>query len=212
MATTTKDGSTDFVAGNYFDKYRSGNPIHQRLMKGFLESAFSLVQLAKPQTVLEAGCGPGDLASNLFRQDDIESGRVRYTGTDVSDGEIRKARLNYPYFEFQEASIYDLPFEDSGFDLVIACEVLEHLASPEFAIAELARVTRRYALVSVPWEPVWRILNVARGKYLKQLGNTPGHLQNFSRSAIRKLLSEQFTIIEERKPIPWSMFLVQLHK
>lgn len=210
MSIQTIETPKDFIAGNYFDKYRSGNPIHQHLMKRFLESAFSLVQLVKPEKVLEVGCGPGDLAANLFRQDDIESGHIKYTGIDISETEIRKARATYPYFEFQEASIYELPFGANNFDLVIACEVLEHLESPETAIAELARVSGRYAIISVPWEPVWRILNIVRGKYVTHLGNTPGHVQNFSRSAIRRLIAQRFTIIEERKPIPWSMFLVQL--
>ena len=209
-ATITPIESTaDFVAGNYFDKYRSGNPIHQRLMSGFLRSAHELVQSANPLDVLEAGCGPGDLAANLFREDAIKSGKISYLGTDVSYEEIDNARLNYPAFEFQEASIYELPFHDNRFDFVIACEVLEHLETPGQAIAELARVTSRYALVSVPWEPVWRILNVMRGKYVARLGNTPGHLQNFSRSAIRAAVSEHFTIVEERRPLPWTMLLLE---
>ncbi|MCA9213524.1 MAG: class I SAM-dependent methyltransferase [Planctomycetales bacterium] len=201
---------SDFVAGNYFDKYRSGNPIHQKLMRGFLNNAFALVQCVRPNEVLEVGCGPGDLASNLFRQSDIESKTLAYIGTDVSPQEIEKAKKNYPYFEFQEASIYELPFDDNRFDLVLACEVLEHLETPQIAVSEIARVTNRYAIVSVPWEPTWRALNMLRGKYLTRFGNTPGHLQNFSRSAIRRLLRTRFKIIAERRPLPWSMFLVEI--
>ena len=209
-ATITQDKIADgFVAGNYFDKYRSDNPVHQWLMRRFLKDARELVSIASPRDVLETGCGPGDLAANLFRKDDIETARVSYLGTDISHEEIANARLSCPHFEFQEASIYELPFDDNRFDLVIACEVLEHLDTPDVAIAELARVTSRFALISVPWEPTWRMLNVVRGKYLFDLGNTPGHLQNFSRSAIRRLLSTHFDILQERKPFPWSMFLVK---
>ena len=207
---TVAPSDTEFVAGNYFDKYRSGNPIHQKLMRGFLESAHELLQMTSATEVLEVGCGPGDLASNLLRESDIRSDKIRYVGTDICPHEIAKAKSNYPYFDFQEASIYELPFAENRFDTVIGCEVLEHLESPQKALDEIARVTTRYALVSVPWEPTWRILNVLRGKYVTALGNTPGHLQNFTRSAIRKLLKSKFHIVAERRPIPWSMFLVEL--
>jgi hypothetical protein len=30
----------------------------------------------------------------------------------------------------------------------------------------------------VPREPIWRIGNMARGRYLGDLGNTPGHIQH----------------------------------
>ena len=47
----------------------------------------------------------------------------------------------------------------------------------------MARVARRWLLVSVPHEPLWRALNVARGAYLRELGNTPGHLNHWTRAA-----------------------------
>src|SRR3712207_8488836 len=46
--------------------------------------------------------------------------------------------------------------------------------SPEHTVAEMARVADGHLLVSVPREPLWRMLNVARGAYVKDLGNTPG--------------------------------------
>ena len=54
---------------------------------------------------------------------------------------------------------------------------------PERALAEMARVARGYLLVSVPREPLWRALNIARGAYVRDLGNTPGHLNHWSRRA-----------------------------
>jgi len=59
----------------------------------------------------------------------------------------------------------------------------------------------------VPREPIWRILNMARGKYWRALGNTPGHLQHWSRSGILGLLAEHFEIVEVRTPLPWTMVL-----
>ena len=81
-----------------------------------------------------------------------------------------------------------LPFADGEFDLAAAIEVLEHVPDPERAVAEMARVARRHLLVSVPREPLWRALNVARGAYLRELGNTPGHVNHFSKRGFAAML------------------------
>ena len=76
--------------------------------------------------------------------------------------------------------------------------------------AEVARVSSGWLLLSVPWEPVWRILNVARGRYVGSLGNTPGHVQHFSRRAIRGLVASRFELVAERRPFPWTVLLARL--
>ena len=76
----------------------------------------------------------------------------------------------------------NLPFADGEFELASAIEVLEHVPDPEHTVAEMARVAPRHLLVSVPREPLWRGLNIARGSYMKELGNTPGHLNHWSRA------------------------------
>jgi SAM-dependent methyltransferase len=198
----------DFVAGNHFDKYRSRNPIHRALVGGFLRAARGLVEIAAPTRVLEVGCGSGDLAVRLFRAVSLPS--VDYTGIDISSEEIARARVRYPGGTFRVASAYDLPFPDGCFDLVIVCEVLEHLDRPTDCLREVERVCGAHILVSVPWEPVWRVLNIVRGKYWRRLGNTPGHVQHFSRRGCRRLVAERFDLVAERRPFPWTMGLARL--
>ena len=195
-----------FVAGNYFDKYRSSNPVHQWLMNGFLRSAVELIAGCEGHQILEAGCGPGDLAARILP----EAGLVaeNYVGTDVCPEQVRIAQAIHPQFQFRVASIYELPVEDKSIDLLIACEVLEHLDEPEKALREIARVCRGNVLLSVPREPLWCGLNMIRGKYLSQFGNTPGHLQNFTPKAIRCLCERYFEVQQERRPLPWTMFLL----
>ena len=196
-----------FVAGNYFDKYRSKNPIHQRLIHGFLSTATELVRDLDVTSILEAGAGPGDLAAKIIPEAGFSPNQ--YLGTDISESQVAEARTSHPEYQFERASIYELPVEDKSCDLTIACEVLEHLEEPEKALRELDRVTRGWVLLSVPSEPLWRTLNVLRGKYLASFGNTPGHLQNFTPRAIRKHVSAYFDIIAERRPLPWTMFLLR---
>jgi ubiquinone/menaquinone biosynthesis C-methylase UbiE len=196
--------SARIVTGNHFDKYRSPNPVHRMLMRGFLDAAGELVGRVESQRVLEIGCGPGDLAQVLFSRHGN-----RYVGLDVSPEEVEAARRRCPQLEFLPASAYRLPFRDGAFDLVVACEVLEHLEAPDVALKEIVRVCRGYVLASVPWEPVWSLLNVARGAYLSRLGNTPGHVQRFSRRAIRTLIRRHLDLVSLRRPFPWTMILAR---
>jgi SAM-dependent methyltransferase len=197
-----------FVAGNTYDKYRARNPLHRALVRRFLADARELIEMARPRRVLEVGCGPGDLAGCLFPP--VHRGdRPGYVGVDVSPEEIAVARRNQPHLDFRVATAYALPFQAGTFDLVIACEVLEHLEDPARALVELDRIAGGYLLASVPWEPVWRLLNLARGAYVTHLGNTPGHLQHFSRRRFRELVHGRFEPVAERRPLPWTLLLAR---
>jgi 2-polyprenyl-3-methyl-5-hydroxy-6-metoxy-1,4-benzoquinol methylase len=103
-----------------------------------------------------------------------------------------------------------LPYADGEFDLVCATEVLEHVPGPEHVVAEMARVAARHLLVSVPREPLWRALNLARGAYVRELGNTPGHLNHWSRHGFATLLARHGEVVELRTPLPWTMLLVRV--
>src|SRR3954462_15470390 len=105
----------------------------------------------------------------------------------------------------------ELPFADGEFEVAAAMEVLEHVPDPEHTVAEMARVARGgHLLVSVPREPLWRGLNMAREAYLKDWGNTPGHLNHWSRKAFVELLGRHGTVEELRAPFPWTMILVRV--
>lgn len=199
MSQVTRPG--DAIAGNVYDKYNTPNPIARALMAGFLRAVVRLYRRAAPRTVLEVGCGEGRLADALLRAGPRPD---RILATDLVD--VRATGLD-PAIEFQLASIYRLPFADRAFDLVVCCEVLEHLERPAEGLGELARVADRFVLLSTPWEPVWRALNLARGRYLRDLGNTPGHLQHFTRRQLLDLAGAHLDVVEVRRPLPWTVLL-----
>ena len=89
-------------------------------------------------------------------------------------------------------------------------EVLEHVPDPEAVLAEMSRVAARWVIVSVPREPLWRALNMARGAYVRELGNTPGHLNHWSKRAFATLLGRFGEVVELRSPFPWTMALVRV--
>ena len=119
------------------------------------------------------------------------------------------ARARNPQNIIYKESIYSLQRESSSFDLVICLEVLEHLDDPEMALKELGRVTNKFCLLSVPNEPLWRIMNIMRVKYISNLGNTPGHINHWSRKKFLKLLSKYFKVINYKNSTPWIIVLVE---
>lgn len=197
-----KPAAAGVIVGNVYDKYGTKNPVARALMRGFLGAVTALYTRAAPKTVLEVGCGEGKLAQHLL---DHAPRPDRFEACDLELGQIAPG-LD-PLIHFREASVYQLPYADDELDLVVCCEVLEHLDDPERGLAELARVARRAVLLSTPREPLWRALNVLRGKYLADLGNTPGHVQHFNARALTRLAERELHILERRQPLPWTVLL-----
>ena len=189
----------------FIGKYEETNPISKYLVNNFYKAFESLLP-DDIASVLEAGCGAGYSADRILPLLD----NATYEGSDIGEDLVAIAAEKHPDINFDVESIYDLQREDNSYDLTIALETLEHLDEPLKALQELKRVSRKYVIVSVPREPIWRILNMARFKYLKNLGNTPGHINHWSHRSFKKFLSQEAKIIEAKKPLPWNMVLLDV--
>ena len=193
-------------AGNYYDKYNTRNPIARRLMAGFLGAFDALAQQAAVGAALEVGCGEGELSLRLARRG------LSVSAYDISADIVEEARRRAAQagvdVTFGVAALEDLAGHAPA-PLVVCCEVLEHVAAPEEALDILAGLARPYLLASVPREPIWRVLNMARGKYWGDLGNTPGHRNHWGRGAFLAFLSRRFRVIQTRAPLPWTMALCE---
>ena len=208
VATPGSPASGAVPTGNTFDKYGSSNPVVRRLMSGFHGALDELWERAAPTSMLDVGCGEGVLTVEWAQR--LGDGRI--VGIDLDDDKLRAewAERRRPNLEFRAEEATRLPFADGEFDMAAAIEVLEHVPEPDATLAEMARVAQRWLLVSVPREPLWRALNMARGAYWRSLGNTPGHVNHWSRRSFVELLSRHGTVEEARSPFPWTMLLVRL--
>lgn len=201
------DGADTGPGGNVYDKYGTRNPIARALMAGFFRDLDALVTRAEPRTMIEAGCGEGVLsarhADRLRRLDafDVDAGCVE-------TARVRLAGAAPEVSVFQGDLIGTLPPLPPA-DLVLCCEVLEHVRDPLAALDRLHDLSGRFVILSVPREPLWRVMNMARLKYLGAFGNTPGHIQHWSARAFRALVARRFTVLEVRQPPPWTMILAQ---
>jgi 2-polyprenyl-3-methyl-5-hydroxy-6-metoxy-1,4-benzoquinol methylase len=196
------------VIGNTYDKYSTRNPIERRLVEGYISTLSAFVRMANPGSIHEVGCGEGYWVLRW-----VKAG-YSVKGSDFSSQIIEIARENadrqgIPGDLFEERSIYELDPERDRADLVVCCEVLEHLEDPVKALHVLGSITGSHLILSVPNEPVWRVLNMVRGKYWSDWGNTPGHIQHWSRERFIRFVSMYFQVTEIRTPLPWIMLLCQ---
>jgi SAM-dependent methyltransferase len=200
--------TVEVPTGNTYDKYGSSNPVVKRLMAGFHASLDELMERAHPASVLDVGCGEGVLTARWAET--ACEGRV--LGIDLDDPKLAAEWVKHrrPNLEFRAEEATSLRFADGEFDLAAAIEVLEHVPEPEQTLVEMSRVARRWLLVSVPREPLWRALNMARGAYWRSLGNTPGHRNHWSKRGFVTLLGRYGKVQEVRSPFPWTMALVDL--
>lgn len=194
------------ITGNYFNKYGSQNPLYKKLMANFTQHIIELIKSTGIQSpdILEVGCGEGHLAGILTSK----INEAKYEGFDIDDELVVLAKSNCKKGNFTVGSVYALsPYSHRKTDITVVSEVLEHLDQPEKALKELEKLNTRYYLFSIPNEPIWRMLNMMRFKYLKSFGNTPGHLQHWGKKSFKNLLSSHFSIVEFNGVFPWIISL-----
>jgi 2-polyprenyl-3-methyl-5-hydroxy-6-metoxy-1,4-benzoquinol methylase len=203
--------STDVAAehgGNVYDKYGTQNPIARRLMAGFMSDLDQLVERTGAREAHEVGCGEGELSIRLARRG------IRVRSTDAFPQVLEEARRRAGAagmgIAFEAAPVEQLSPDQHAAELVVCCEVLEHLEDPERALGILAGLARPWLIASVPREPLWRALNLARLSYVGELGNTPGHLNHWSKREFERFLGGRFEVVEVRNPLPWTMALCRV--
>ncbi len=201
------------VVGNYYNKYNSKNFIENFLIDNYFKSLLKVCKKNSINNFIDIGCGEGNWLNEFTKKG------FQCIGTDHSDHVIRLAKKNLDFenLEIFKSNIYDENFSSlinekilsTGIKNIFFLEVLEHLENPVRIINQFKKINFDKMLITVPNEPLWRILNCCRLKYLNNFGNTPGHINHFSKKKLKNLLSNNFEIIEIRLPLPFLLFLIK---
>lgn len=194
------------VIGTASDKYESKNFIARKLIDGFDQGVADLARQINAKNITEVGCGEGHVTSILLANNTAPIHAMDISSTMTEEA---KANTQSDRVTFEQCNIYDTSADRHAAEFVVCCEVLEHLDNPELGLKKLADLASPYALITVPREPLWCALNMARGAYWSSFGNTPGHLQHWSKRGFKKFIEQYFDIIDTRSPIPWTMLLVK---
>ncbi|HVL52191.1 MAG TPA: class I SAM-dependent methyltransferase [Actinomycetota bacterium] len=190
--------------GNTYDKYSSRHRVERALVARFLKSLDAAVAGVAPASIIEVGMGEGEIAMRLKSH----FPKSTFAGIDLHAPDLAAhwVRLG---LNGVVADARRLPFRDDSADLVLAIEVLEHVEDPAAALAEMARVGRGRVVLSVPLEPLWRVGNLLRRRYLSDLGNTPGHVNHFSRRGFVNLVEQHLEVRDVLQPLPWTMVVAE---
>jgi len=193
---------------NFRDKYEKSGRIGGALIRRFYAVIGELVRKVAPTPAVAFEVGAGEGYSTSYLRRSLPSG-CAFESSEFDPALAERARARNPDIPFTVQSIYQLARPDRSADLVFCLEVMEHLQDPDRALDELARIARRAVILSVPNEPLWRVLNCARGRYLSAFGNTPGHIQHWTPRAFERFVARRFTILARAQPLPWTAVLAE---
>jgi 2-polyprenyl-3-methyl-5-hydroxy-6-metoxy-1,4-benzoquinol methylase len=200
------------IPADYFDrfdtpKYQNRNPVHRKLIQRFVQTLHGLFIEANPiESVLEIGVGEGFLSGYLSEK----FPEKRFTGIDLREEDVMRLRRLFPAIRARAASVYELEAavgKDAPFDLILCCEVLEHLEDPARALDQMLALRPRRLLLSVPHEPFFMLSNLLRGKNVTRFGNDVEHINHWGTGSFRKLLETRLSILQLTTSYPWILAL-----
>lgn len=186
-----------------YKKHSSSNPVQRKLIDRFHHVLMGKLGQLAPASFLDAGCGEGFVTEIMTRQ----FPGLPITGFDFNEPSVELAKAKNPGSTFITANIYELPFRTGEFDVVGCFEVLEHTHDPRSALKELARVSKRAVVMSVPHEPYFSLMNAARGKNLdiRPRGSDPDHRNIWTRRAFAAFVEQEMTIQWLGGSLPWTI-------
>ena len=126
------------VGADLYDRFMGRYSVP--LAPGFAD----LASVDTGQRVLDVGCGPGALTTELVRR----LGRDAVSAVDPSEPFVAAARERHPGVDVQHAAAEELPFRDDVFDAALAQLVVHFMADPVAGLREMTRVTRKGGVVA----------------------------------------------------------------
>lgn len=98
-----------------------------------------------PRNILDVGCASGWFLSELKE----EFKKADAFGIDVYGKAIDYGKKKYKNVSLRKADAHKIPFQSNTFDIIVCCEVLEHVENPDQVIKEMKRVLGRNGVLVV---------------------------------------------------------------
>ena len=190
-----------------YKKHTHRNPIQRLLLWNFFRNLVDFTQAKTVDSILDVVCGEG-FTLNSLKENGIGK---RLEGIEYLQAAIDLGKKTYPDIKIIKCTIYELPYKDNSFDLVLCTEVLEHLESPEKALKELVRVSKKYLVISVPNEPFFMLAQLVRGKNWSRFGNDIEHINHWTVFGFPQFAKKnaKVHILAKRFPFAWTMLLLE---
>lgn len=182
-------------------KYANRNPLHRFALNRFFDSIATEIKRIEPKRILDFGSGEGFFIDELMKRNVVIH---QYLGIDTRQNALREAKSKYPQFSFVKTDLFHCALK-THFDLIIASQVLEHLSRPEEYLRSLCALSNGALLLTVPDEPWFRILNLLRGRDIKNRGNHPDHINLWSYRRFCEFVGEFATIERSYRSFPFSI-------
>ena len=189
-------GLDDAAAGQDAAKYGTSNPVVQKLLARWMGTMHAVLGDTSG-VVVDIGIGEGFALERMF------PAHTPAIGLEYRHDKALVAAEKLPEVAVVRGDAGVLPFPDRSADLVTSIEVLEHLPGYEQAVVEMARICRGRLVVSVPWEPWFRLGNLGRGKNVARWGNDPEHVNFFSPKKLSAALGQHFEQVTITRAFPW---------
>jgi SAM-dependent methyltransferase len=189
---TTNNTIREDTGQRHRHKYENPNFIHQLVLGRFIDAVSREIGTLPTGRTLDFGCGEGLFLNELKRRG---VGFDNILGLDLRDDALADAKNLLPEYEFEKADLLTWDRPDRSFDLVIASQVLEHLPQPDLFLKRLFALTDQYLLLTVPWEPWFRLINLMRGRDITRFGNHPEHINHWGVGEFRQLIEPHGAIV-----------------
>lgn len=126
------------VAAEAYDRFMG------RYSRGLSAQLADLARIDAGQRVLDVGCGPGALVSELVER----VGADGVAAVDPSEPFVLAAQQRHPGVDVRRSAAERLPFEDAAFDAALAQLVVHFMKDPVAGLTQMARVVRTGGVVA----------------------------------------------------------------
>jgi glycosyltransferase involved in cell wall biosynthesis len=153
--------------------------------------------------VLDTSCGSSQLLN----------GMPQIVGMDILPGKLRFMRA--PGRSLVQASVYDIPFRNDAFEVVVSSQTIEHIRQDEKIFRELARCVEPGGVLIVgtvdygSWQ--WPVIEKLY-KLFKPQGYADEHISHYTRASLQQCLSEAGMVVEDVSYILGGEIIVKARK